>query len=113
MGIIDTTVLTELKTASTIFVPMNNYLLILSFLLCNLIWVSNSYWIGHYDGNPYDPEITAHKRYEMNERGFLGDSLSGGFGTFTTMKRGFPNKKNEIERKLDLILENLSQKNEN
>jgi len=51
------------------------------------------------------------KRYEMNERGFAGDSFTGGFGDFYTMKRS-NSRSDMIEKKLDYIIDALSNREE-
>merc|ERR1711868_248398 len=51
------------------------------------------------------------KRYEMNERGFASDSLTGGFGDFYTMKRSLRRPEEVIEKKLDFIIQALMAEN--
>eukprot|EP00090_Calanus_glacialis_P009035 TRINITY_DN1736_c0_g1_i2.p1 TRINITY_DN1736_c0_g1~~TRINITY_DN1736_c0_g1_i2.p1 ORF type:complete len:112 (+),score=28.89 TRINITY_DN1736_c0_g1_i2:104-439(+) len=51
------------------------------------------------------------RRPEMNARGFNGDSLSGGFGDFYTMKRSSA-RSDTIEAKLDYLIDLISSKEE-
>jgi len=51
------------------------------------------------------------RRPEMNARGFNGDSLTGGFGDFYTMKRSAA-RPDKIEAKLDYIIDLITSKKE-
>jgi len=84
---------------------MFNYCFFITLILGHLLTSSHGLWIGHEDAG--DP---MYKRYEMNERGFAGDSLSGGFGTFSTMKKRGLARDNILEKKLDYIIEILNRK---
>merc|ERR1711962_1338044 len=100
---------TDMSGTSSIAVRISLGILLLALSARSLFLNSASPGVPDSD---YSPPANLHiykRRPEMGAQGFIGDSLSGGFGDFYTMKRSEA-KSNKIEAKLDYIINLLSPK---